>query len=98
LGDLSESAHLSCNERQLLKSTGYNQTLEGKYACFSSTHLNSSFSFHLIAIKIENAQLHEQVADLKFVLDQNATLIQKLKKENDAKSILILQLQNGAGK
>ena len=52
----------------------------------------------LVVVKVENVRLREQIGDLKFVLDQNASLIHKLKRENDAKSLLILQLQNGTGK
>jgi hypothetical protein len=50
------------------------------------------------ALKLENTKLHEQIVEFKFVLDQNATIIQRLKKDNDSKSVLILQLQNGKGK
>ena len=49
-------------------------------------------------LQLENTKLHEQIAEFKFVLDQNATIIQRLKRDNDSKSILILQLQNGKGK
>ena len=49
-------------------------------------------------LQLENTKLHEQIAEFKFVLDQNATIIQRLKRDNDSKSILILQLQKGKGK
>lgn len=49
------------------------------------------------AAKVENLKLQEEIANLKFVLDQNSNIIQKLKKDNDAKSLLILQIQNGSG-
>jgi len=48
-----------------------------------------------VAIKVENLNLQEEITNLKFVLDQNSKVIQKLKKDNDAKSLLILQTQNG---
>ncbi|XP_032794482.2 centrosomal protein of 135 kDa isoform X1 [Daphnia magna] len=49
-------------------------------------------------LKQEKSKLQEQINELKFVLDQNTTIIQRLKKENDTKSLLLLQLQNETAK
>lgn len=54
--------------------------------------------FFFLALKLENTKLNEKISEFKFVLDQNSAFIQKLKKENDSKSVLILQLQNGLAK
>ena len=45
-------------------------------------------------VKLENKKLNETIEELKFVLNQNSSVIQKLKKENDSKAVIILQLQN----
>lgn len=49
-------------------------------------------------LKLENTKLNEKISEYQFVLDQNSEFIQKLKKDNDTKGLLILKLQNGLGK
>ncbi|KAI9560410.1 hypothetical protein GHT06_014427 [Daphnia sinensis] len=99
----NQSSHQSARKQSEQAPTESSTTTECSIKKFGQPYRQHSWDEKITnteveVLKREKSKLQEEINELKFVLDQNTTIIQRLKKENDTKSLLLLQLQNGTVK